>query len=123
MAKILLVEDNEMNRDMLRRRLQKRGHEVVVAENGQDGIESARSELPAIILMDLSLPDVDGWEATRRLKAAPETRHIPILALTAHAMPWDAQRARDAGCDAFGTKPLDFEWLLAEIDGLLVGRR
>jgi CheY-like chemotaxis protein len=122
MARILLVEDNEMNRDMLLRRLQKRGHEVLVASDGREGVARARADAPALILMDMGLPHVDGWEATRQLKSAPETRHIPILALTAHAMSGDDERARAAGCDAYGTKPVDMPWLLAQIEALLARR-
>src|SRR5262245_16718360 len=105
MAKILLIEDNEMNRDMLSRRLQRRGFDVVVAVDGEQGIAMAESESPALILMDMSLPGVDGWEATRRIKAAPVSRAIPIIALTAHAMAGDREKAIEAGCDDFGTKP------------------
>ncbi len=117
--RILLVEDNEMNRDMLSRRLTRRGYEVVLAEDGERGVERARSEAPALVLMDMSLPVLDGWEATRRLKAAPETRHIPVIALTAHAMSSDRQQALDAGCDDYDTKPIDLERLLAKIEALL----
>src|SRR5579872_2868931 len=101
MPKILLVEDNEMNRDMLSRRLERRGFEVVIAEDGGQGLAKARSEAPDLIRMDMSLPVVDGWEATRRLKAAPETQTIPVIALTAHAMSDDRQKAMDAGCDDY----------------------
>jgi len=119
MSKILLVEDNEMNRDMLSRRLTRKGYTVVLAEDGQQGIDLARSEKPDLILMDLSLPVVDGWEATRTLKQAAETRHIPIIVLTAHAMAGDEQRARETGCDDFDTKPVDFNRLQGKIEALL----
>jgi CheY-like chemotaxis protein len=119
MAKILLVEDNEMNRDMLSRRLQKRGFDVVVALDGEQGVARARSEAPALILMDMSLPGVDGWEATRRIKAEPATRGIPVIALTAHAMAGDRDKALEAGCDDFDTKPIELGRLLAKIEALL----
>ena len=119
MAKILLVEDNEMNRDMLARRLQRRGHEVVVAVDGAEGLELARREAPTLILMDMTLPVLDGWEATRRLKADPATGGIPIIALTAHAMSEDRTRAIEAGCDDFDTKPIEFPRLLGKVDALL----
>jgi CheY-like chemotaxis protein len=119
MAKILLVEDNEMNRDMLSRRLVKRGYEVVVAVDGQEGVEKARSEAPALVLMDMSLPVLDGWEATRALRADPATRAIPIIALTAHAMAGDREKALAAGCDDFDTKPIELERLLGKIEALL----
>ena len=119
MTKLLLVEDNEMNRDMLSRRLARRGYEVVVAVDGQAGIQSANSESPDLILMDMSLPVIDGWEATRRLKSAPETNTIPILALTAHAMAGDREKALEAGCDEYDTKPIDFRRLLDKIEKLL----
>src|ERR1051326_3381441 len=105
MAKILLVEDNEMNRDMLSRRLERRGYQVVMAEDGAAGVAMARSECPDIILMDMSLPVVDGWEATRLIKGAPETRAIPVIALTAHAMAGDEEKALAAGCNDYETKP------------------
>src|SRR6185295_12803245 len=107
MAKILLVEDNEMNRDMLSRRLERKGYQIVVAVDGAQGVAMAQSEAPDLILMDMSLPVMDGWEATRRLKAAPETRAIPVIALTAHAMSGDREKALAAGCDDFDTKPVD----------------
>ena len=119
MAKILLVEDNEMNRDMLSKRLQRRGYEVVLAADGGQGLELGRSEAPDLILMDMSLPVVDGWEATRRLKAAPETGAIPVIALTAHAMAGDQEKALAAGCDDYDTKPVELPNLLAKIDALL----
>jgi CheY-like chemotaxis protein len=116
--KILLVEDNEMNRDMLARRLQRRGFEVVVAVDGMEGIVLAASEAPDTILMDMSLPELDGWEATRRLKSAPSTRSIPVIALTAHAMSGDRDRALAAGCDDYETKPIDLSRLVAKIQAL-----
>jgi CheY-like chemotaxis protein len=118
MPKILLVEDNEMNRDMLSRRLMRRGYEVVLAVDGSEGLALAQSEAPDLILMDMSLPVLDGWEATRRLKAAPETQAIPIIALTAHAMSGDRERALEAGCDDYDTKPTDLPRLLAKIEAL-----
>ena len=119
MAKILLVEDNEMNRDMLSRRLIRKGYEVVVGIDGQQGVDLASSESPDIILMDMSLPVIDGWEATRRVKAAPETSAIPIIALTAHAMASDREKALDAGCDDYDTKPVELPRLLEKIERLL----
>jgi len=119
MARILLVEDNEMNRDMLSRRLQKRGFDVVVALDGEQGVAMAQSEGPALILMDMSLPGMDGWEATRRIKAAPASRAIPVIALTAHAMAGDRERALEAGCDDFDTKPIELARLLAKMETLL----
>ena len=116
--KILLVEDNEMNRDMLTRRLKRKGFTVICAENGQEGIDVAKSENPDIILMDLSLPVVDGWTAAERLKADETTKPIPIIALTAHAMKGDRERALEAGCDDYDTKPIDFERLLDKITTL-----
>src|SRR5215469_3566624 len=119
MAKILLVEDNEMNRDMLSRRLERKGFEVVMAPDGQQGIALAGSEAPDLILMDMSLPVVDGWEATRRVKADDATRGIPVIALTAHAMVGDREKALNAGCDDYDTKPVDFPRLLGKIEMLL----
>ena len=119
MAKILLVEDNEMNRDMLSRRLVKRGHEVVIAVDGQEGVEMASSEGPEIILLDMSLPVMDGWEAARRLKADNSTNSIPIIALTAHAMAGDREKCLEAGADDYDTKPVDFKRLLGKIEALL----
>ena len=116
--KILLVEDNELNRDMLTRRLKRNGFTVLCAENGQEGIDVAISETPDIILMDLSLPVVDGWTATGRLKADANTKSIPIIALTAHAMKGDRERALEAGCDDYDTKPVDLERLLDKINTL-----
>ena len=114
-VRILLVEDNEMNLDMLSRRLKRRKFEVLAAEDGQTGIDLARAEHPDLILMDMSLPVLDGWEATRRLKASPETRDIPVIALTAHAMAEDRQKALAAGCDDYDTKPVEFRRLLKKI--------
>jgi len=122
MARILLVEDNEMNRDMLSRRLERRGYEVIVAVDGEEGVARAKAEAPDVVLMDLSLPGIDGWEATRQLKAADATRSIPVLALTAHAMAGDREKALEAGCDEFDTKPVDLPRLVDKIEGLLGGR-
>jgi len=119
MAKILLVEDNEMNRDMLSRRLAKRGFDVVVALDGSSGAAAAAAEQPDLILMDISLPDMDGCEVTRLVRAQPATASIPIIALTAHAMETDRLRALDAGCQDYDTKPVDLARLLAKIDALL----
>jgi two-component system, cell cycle response regulator DivK len=119
MPKILLVEDNEMNRDMLARRLARRGFEVVIAVDGGQGVAMAQSAAPELILMDMSLPVLDGWEATRQLKAGPETRAIPVIALTAHAMSGDREKAMAAGCDDYDTKPIELPRLLAKIDALL----
>ena len=117
--KILLVEDNEMNRDMLSRRLQRRGHEVLTAVDGAEALRVAGEEQPALVLMDLSLPVMDGWEATGRMKANPQTASIPIIALTAHAMDADRERALAAGCDDFDTKPVDLERLTGKIAALV----
>ncbi len=119
MAKILLVEDNEMNRDMLSRRLVRNGYEVLIAIDGGEGLAKARAESPDLILMDMSLPGLDGWEATRQLKAEPGTRGIPVIALTAHAMTGDRQKALSAGCDDFDTKPVELPRLLTKIQALL----
>ncbi|MDF3057501.1 MAG: chemotaxis protein CheY [Rariglobus sp.] len=116
MPKILLVEDNEMNRDMLSRRLLRRGYEVIIAVDGQQGVDLAVSEQPAVILMDMSLPVIDGWEATRRVKAGDTTKHIPVIALTAHAMAGDREQALAAGCDDYDTKPIDLTRLLPKIE-------
>ncbi|MBC8040860.1 MAG: response regulator [Opitutaceae bacterium] len=116
MPKILLVEDNEMNRDMLSRRLLRRGYEVVIAVDGQQGVDLAGSEQPAVILMDMSLPVIDGWEATRRVKAGETTKHIPVIALTAHAMAGDREQALAAGCDDYDTKPIELTRLLPKIE-------
>ena len=119
MAKILLVEDNEMNRDMLSRRLERKGYSVSIALDGAEGLEKARAETPDLILMDMSLPVMDGWEATRQLKAGEATRHIPVIALTAHAMASDEEKAHEAGCDDFDTKPVELPRLLGKIEALL----
>ncbi len=119
MPKILLVEDNEMNRDLLSRRLARRGYTVLFALDGAEGVARCTKELPDLVIMDLALPGMDGWEATRRLKAAPATRHIPVLALTAHALTGEEERARAAGCDDFETKPVDLPRLLAKLEALL----
>lgn len=119
MAKILLVEDNEMNRDMLSRRLLRYGHEVVIAADGQQGINMAVSEQPDLILMDMSLPVIDGWEATRRVRANDATRKIPVIALTAHAMSGDREKAMEAGCDDYDTKPVEITRLLGKMTALL----
>jgi two-component system, cell cycle response regulator DivK len=121
MPKILLVEDNEMNRDMLSRRLERKGYQILIAVDGGEGLDLARAETPDLILMDMSLPVVDGWEATRRLKAAPETQKIPVIALTAHAMRGDQEKALEAGCDDYDTKPVDLPRLLGKIEALLPG--
>ena len=121
MTRILLVEDNEMNRDMLSRRLQRKGYEILLAVNGQEGLDLAHSEHPDLILMDLSLPDIDGWEATRRLKADDATRSIPVVALTAHAMAGDREKALEAGCDDYDTKPVELDRLLGKMQELLEG--
>lgn len=119
MAKILLVEDNEMNRDMLSRRLARKGHDVAIAVDGLEGVAMATSEKPEIILMDMSLPEIDGWEATRRIKADPNTAAIPVIALTAHAMASDREQALAAGCDDYDTKPVELPRLLSKIEALL----
>jgi two-component system, cell cycle response regulator DivK len=119
MTKILVVEDNEMNRDMLSRRLVRKKYDVLVAVDGRESVEVARSEAPDLILMDMSLPVMDGWEATRQLKANPETQAIPIIALTAHAMSGDREKAMEAGCDDYDTKPIELPRLLGKIEALL----
>jgi two-component system, cell cycle response regulator DivK len=119
MTKVLLVEDNEMNRDMLSRRLIRRGFQVVFAMDGQQGIDLARSERPDIILMDMSLPVIDGWEVTRRLKADDSTRSVPVIGLTAHAMSGDREKAIEAGCDDYDTKPVELDRLIGKIERLL----
>ena len=119
MPRLLYVEDNEMNRDMLSRRLQRRGFEVLIAGDGEQGVTLAAAEKPDLILMDMSLPVLDGWEATRRIKAAPDTRRIPIIGLTAHAMATDRDRCLEAGCDDYDTKPVELGRLLEKIERLL----
>jgi len=119
MAKILLVEDNEMNRDMLSRRLEKRGYQLSIAVDGKQGLELARTGAPDLILMDMSLPEIDGWEATRQLKADAATRSIPIIGLTAHAMAGDREKCLEAGCDDYDTKPIELPRLLEKIQSLL----
>ena len=123
MTTILIVEDNEMNSDMLSRRLKTRGYEVLVAVDGEMGIELARTKAPDLILMDMSLPLVDGWEATRRLKADNVLKRIPVIALTAHAMGTDREKAMEAGCDDYDTKPIELTRLLAKMVTLLLGDR
>src|SRR5688572_9692966 len=122
MAKILLVEDNEVNRDMLSRRLQRKGHEVITVGDGEQAVAFARSGRPDIILMDLNLPILDGWAATRRIKAEIKTRGIPVIALSAHAMSGDRQKALATGCDDYDVKPVDFTRLMGKIESLLHGR-
>ena len=122
MRRILLVEDNEMNRDMLSRRLQRRGYEVIIAVDGQQGVSMAQSQSPDVILMDMSLPVMDGWEATRILKSSPATKDLPIIALTAHAMSTDRDKALEAGCDDYDTKPIELTRLLAKIEALIEAR-
>ena len=117
MIKVLLVEDNELNRDMLSRRLQRRGYEVLIATDGQEALTQAASQLPDVILMDMDLPVMNGWEATRKLRQDPAIRNIPVIALTAHALPADRERAMEAGCDAYQSKPVDFTDLLSKIEG------
>ena len=119
MPRVLYVEDNEMNRDMLSRRLQRRGFEVLIAGDGEQGVTLAAAEKPDLILMDLSLPVLDGWEATRRIKATPDTRHIPIIGLTAHALAADRDKCLEAGCDDYDTKPVELGRLLEKIERLL----
>jgi CheY-like chemotaxis protein len=118
MPKILLVEDNEMNRDMLSRRLERRGYEVVMAVDGADGVAKAKSERPDLVLMDMSLPVIDGWEATRRIRQDPETANVPVIALTAHAMDGDRERAMEAGCNDYDVKPIELPRLLEKIAAL-----
>lgn len=122
MPKILIVEDNEENRDALSRRLQRRGFEVVMAFDGKLGVAAAKTESPDLILMDMNMPEVDGWEATRQVKADPATAHIPVIALTAHAMAGDRDRAMAAGCVDYHTKPVELPKLLAQIEAILVQR-
>jgi two-component system, cell cycle response regulator DivK len=121
MTKILIVEDNEMNRDMLSRRLARRGYQVAIAVDGEEGVVAAKAAIPDLILMDMSLPVVDGWEATRRLKADPLTRAIPVIGLTAHAMAGDREKVIEAGCDDYDTKPVELPRLLQKIEALLAG--
>lgn len=120
MPKVLLVEDNEMNRDMLSRRLERKGYEIVIAVDGGEGLVKARSESPVLILMDMSLPVVDGWEATRQLKADPATKQIPIIGLTAHAMAGDREKCLEAGCDDYDTKPVELPRLLEKMQAQLI---
>jgi CheY-like chemotaxis protein len=119
MPKVLLVEDNEMNRDMLSRRLVRRGYEVVFAVDGQQGVDLAKSARPDIILMDMSLPVIDGWEATRRVKADDATKSVPVIGLTAHAMSGDGEKAMEAGCDDYDTKPVELDRLIGKMERLL----
>jgi two-component system, cell cycle response regulator DivK len=119
MARILLVEDNEMNRDMLSRRLERKGFEVTMAVDGREGVERARAGGYDLILMDMSLPEISGWEAARQLREAPETKSVPIIALTAHAMAGDRERALEAGCNDYDTKPIELVRLLGKIEALL----
>ena len=119
MKRILLVEDHEMNRDMLSRRLRRKGFEVIEAQDGMEGIEMAKGHLPHLILMDMSLPVLDGWEATRRLKDDSSTAHIPVIGLSAHAMSGDRQKGLSAGCDDYDTKPIDFKRLLGKINAMI----
>ncbi len=119
MNKLLLVEDNEMNRDMLTQRLERKGYEISIAVDGIEGVHKAKNENPDLILMDMSLPNVDGWEATRLIKGSQETKHIPVIALTSHAMPGDRERSIEVGCDEYDTKPIDFYRLLKKIETLL----
>jgi CheY-like chemotaxis protein len=119
MTTILIVEDNEMNRDMLSRRLERKGYQILIAVDGAMGIDVARAQMPDLILMDMSLPVVDGWEATRRIKADEHLKHIPIVALTAHAMANDRDKALEAGCDDYDTKPIELPRLLSKIEALL----
>jgi len=120
MTTILIVEDNEMNRDMLSRRLERKGYDVLIAVDGEKGLDVARTNLPDLVLMDMSLPVMDGWEATRRMKADESLEHIPVIALTAHAMADDREKAFEAGCDDYDTKPIDLPRLLAKIENLLL---
>lgn len=122
MVKILLIEDNETNRDMLSRRLSRKGYEVIIAVDGAEGLKMAQQETPDLILMDMSLPVLDGWEASRQLKSAASTRAIPIIALTAHAMAGDREKAIEAGCDEYETKPVEFQRLVNKIETLLNGK-
>ena len=123
MPRILLVEDNEMNRDMLSRRLARKGFEVLIAVDGQQGVDKTRSENPDLVLLDMSLPVLDGWEAARRLKGSSETKHIPIIALTAHAMSGDREKTLEAGCDDYDTKPIELPRLISKIEALLNAKK
>jgi two-component system, cell cycle response regulator DivK len=123
MVRVLIVEDNEMNRDVLSRRLASRGYELLLAIDGLRGLAMAQADCPDLILMDLGLPGIDGWECARRLKANPATRHIPIIALSAHAMVGDREKALEAGCDEFDTKPIDFAGLLVKMERVLESAR
>jgi two-component system, cell cycle response regulator DivK len=122
MPKILIVEDNEENRDALSRRLQRRGFEIVMAADGKVGVAMALAEKPDLVLMDMNMPELDGWEATRQIRAAPETQNLPVIALTAHAMAGDRDRALEAGCADYHTKPVDFPKLLTQIEALLLNK-
>lgn len=122
MTKVLLVEDNELNRDMLSRRLQRRGFEITLAEDGQQALDQAAAKRPDVILMDMDLPVLSGWDATKKLRADPAIRDIPVIALTAHALPTDRDRAIEAGCDAYQSKPIDFTELIAKIERLAGGQ-
>jgi two-component system, cell cycle response regulator DivK len=122
MPKLLLVEDNEMNRDMLSRRLTRRGYQVAIAIDGAQGVEMARTEAPDLVLMDMSLPVIDGWEATRQIKSSEQTRHLPVIGLTAHAMAGDREKALQAGCDDYDTKPIELERLIKKVETLLQGQ-
>ena len=122
MPRILVVEDNEDNRDSLARRLERRGFEVLLARDGKHGVEMAAAEKPDLILMDMNMPEMDGWEATRKIKAAPDGAAVPVIALTAHAMTGDRERALEAGCSDYHTKPIEFPKLVAQIETLLQGR-
>jgi two-component system, cell cycle response regulator DivK len=119
MTKILIVEDNEMNLDMLSRRLARKGYQVITAMDGAEGLQMANYEMPDLILMDMSLPGMDGWEATRHLKASPETNAIPVIALTAHAMVGDREKAMEAGCNDYDTKPVEIDRLISKMESLL----
>jgi two-component system cell cycle response regulator DivK len=119
MPRLLIVDDNEQNRDMLSRRLQRRGFDVLLANDGRAGVETARAEKPDLILMDMNMPELDGWEATRQIKAQPETAAVPVIGLTAHALEGDRERALEAGCADYHTKPVDFPKLMAQIEELL----
>ncbi|HYO45567.1 MAG TPA: response regulator [Gemmatimonadota bacterium] len=119
MARILLVEDNEMNRDMLSRRLERKGYEVELAVDGRQGVDKAKTLAYDLVLMDMSLPEIDGWEATRELRSDPATKSLPIIALTAHAMSGDREKALEAGCDDYDTKPIELNRLLGKMEALL----